>query len=314
MLAVFGHQNPDTDAITAALVYARLLGRQGIDAQAYRLGEPNFETAFVLREAGVDAPPLLETLPAGAQVVLVDHNESAQSLPNLHELTVTRVVDHHKLGDLTTTQPAYLRFEPVGSTGTLLLKLFREAGLSVEPLDARLLLSAILSDTLHFRSPTTTAEDRDAVAFLAPVAGITDVEAYALAMFAAKSDLGDTPAETLLRMDYKVFPFGEPTAPHQWGLGVIETTNPGYVFGRQSELLAAMDNLKAEDGLSGVLLSVVDILNETNRTLVLSATEEKVLREAFGVETQGHVADLGARISRKKQVVPVLETYFTPQG
>ncbi|MCD0170405.1 manganese-dependent inorganic pyrophosphatase [Deinococcus sp. 23YEL01] len=314
MLAVFGHLNPDTDAITAALVYARLLTRQGVDAQAFRLGELNFETAFVLREAGVDAPPLLPELPAGAAVALVDHNESAQSAPNLAELNVTRVVDHHKLGDLSTAQPAYLRFEPVGCTGTILLKLHREAGLSVEPLDARLMLSAVLSDTLHFRSPTTTQEDRDAVAFLAPVAGIEDVEAYALAMFAAKSDLGDTPAEALLRMDYKVFPFGDVAAPQAWGIGVIETTNPSYVFGRQAELLAVMDQVKAQDGLAGVLLSVVDILNETNRTLVLSATEGKVLSEAFGVTVDGPVADLGRRISRKKQIVPTLEGYFAPQG
>ncbi|MCD0157888.1 MULTISPECIES: manganese-dependent inorganic pyrophosphatase [unclassified Deinococcus] len=314
MLAVFGHLNPDTDAITAALVYARLLTRQGVDAQAFRLGELNFETAFVLREAGVDAPALLPELPAGAAVALVDHNESAQSAPNLAELNVTRVVDHHKLGDLSTAQPAYLRFEPVGCTGTILLKLHREAGLSVEPLDARLMLSAVLSDTLHFRSPTTTQEDRDAVAFLAPVAGIEDVEAYALAMFAAKSDLGDTPAEALLRMDYKVFPFGDVAAPQAWGIGVIETTNPAYVFGRQAELLAAMDQVKAQDGLAGVLLSVVDILNETNRTLVLSATEGKVLSEAFGVTVDGPVADLGRRISRKKQIVPTLEGYFAPQG
>lgn len=314
MLAVFGHLNPDTDAITAALVYARLLTRQGVDAQAFRLGELNFETAFVLREAGVDAPPLLPELPAGAAVALVDHNESAQSAPNLAELNVTRVVDHHKLGDLSTAQPAYLRFEPVGCTGTILLKLHREAGLTVEPLDARLMLSAVLSDTLHFRSPTTTPEDRDAVAFLAPVAGIEDVEAYALAMFAAKSDLGDTPAEALLRMDYKVFPFGDVAAPQAWGIGVIETTNPAYVFGRQAELLAAMDQVKAQDGLAGVLLSVVDILNETNRTLVLSATEGRVLSEAFGVTVDGPVADLGGRISRKKQIVPTLEGYFAPQG
>ncbi|GHG41325.1 manganese-dependent inorganic pyrophosphatase [Deinococcus indicus] len=314
MLAVFGHLNPDTDAITAALVYARLLTRQGVDAQAFRLGELNFETAFVLREAGVDAPPLLPELPAGASVALVDHNESAQSAPNLAELNVTRVVDHHKLGDLSTAQPAYLRFEPVGCTGTILLKLHREAGLTVEPLDARLMLSAVLSDTLHFRSPTTTQEDRDAVAFLAPVAGIEDVEAYALAMFAAKSDLGDTPAEALLRMDYKVFPFGDVAAPQAWGIGVIETTNPAYVFGRQAELLAAMDQVKAQDGLAGVLLSVVDILNETNRTLVLSATEGRVLSEAFGVTVDGPVADLGGRISRKKQIVPTLEGYFAPQG
>lgn len=314
MLAVFGHLNPDTDAITAALVYARLLTRQGVDAQAFRLGELNFETAFVLREAGVDAPPLLPELPAGAAVALVDHNESAQSAPNLAELNVTRVVDHHKLGDLSTAQPAYLRFEPVGCTGTILLKLHREAGLTVEPLDARLMLSAVLSDTLHFRSPTTTQEDRDAVAFLSPVAGIEDVEAYALAMFAAKSDLGDTPAEALLRMDYKVFPFGDVVAPQAWGIGVIETTNPAYVFGRQAELLVAMDQVKAQDGLAGVLLSVVDILNETNRTLVLSATEGRVLSEAFGVTVDGPVADLGGRISRKKQIVPTLEGYFAPQG
>ena len=172
MISVFGHLNPDTDAITAAIVYARLLTRQGTPATAYRLGELNFETAFVLREAGLDAPERLPTLAAGSPVALVDHNESAQSAPNLSELDVRYVVDHHKLGDLTTIRPAYLRFEPVGCTGTLLLKLWREAGLSLEPTDARLLLSAILSDTLEFRSPTTTQVDRDAVAFLAPIAGI----------------------------------------------------------------------------------------------------------------------------------------------
>lgn len=312
MLAVFGHTNPDTDAISSALVYAHLLTRMGVPAQAYRLGDLNFETAFVLRELGVEAPPLLPALAAGTPVALVDHNESGQSAPNIAELTVTRVVDHHKLGDLTTSQPPFLRFEPVGCTGTILLKLHREAGLDVEVLDAKLMLSAILSDTLHFRSPTTTQDDRDAVAFLAPVANVTDVEAYALAMFAAKSDLGDTPAAQLLKMDYKVFPFGEPA--QQWGVGVIETTNPAYVFGRKDELLRAMDEARAEDGLNGVLLSVVDILNETNRTFVLSATEEKVVREAFGVEAVDGVADLGNRISRKKQIVPTLEKYFVPEA
>lgn len=310
MLHVFGHLNPDTDAITAALVYANLLRRQGTEAQAFRLGDLNFETPFVLREAGMEAPPLLPALESGTAVALVDHNEAAQSVANLAELDVRRVVDHHKLGDLTTASPAYLRFEPVGCTATLLLKLHREANLSVEPGDAKLLLSAILSDTLHFRSPTTTDEDRDAVAFLAPIAGVENIEQYALAMFAAKSDLGDTPAETLLKMDYKVFPFGDPVKPQPWGLGVIETTNPAYVLGRQGELLAAMDQAKAQDGLSGVLLSVVDILNGTNQTFVLGATEAKVLQDAFGVSTEAQRADLGHRISRKKQIVPTLEQYF----
>ncbi|ACO47078.1 manganese-dependent inorganic pyrophosphatase [Deinococcus deserti] len=308
MIAVFGHRNPDTDAIASAMVYASLLSRQGVEAQAYRLGELNFETSYVLRELGLEAPDLLPELKAGTQVALVDHNESAQSAANLAELAVTRVVDHHKLGDLVTSDPPFLRFEPVGCTSTILLKLFREANLAVEPQDAKLMLSAILSDTLHFRSPTTTPDDRMAVEFLAPIAGIEDVEAYALAMFAAKSDLGDTPAAQLLKMDYKVFPFGDPA--QRWGIGVIETTNPAYVFGRKAELLQAMDEARAEGGLNGVLLSVVDILNETNRTFILSATEHRVVQEAFGVETVDGVADLGDRISRKKQIVPALEAYF----
>ncbi|GGK25533.1 putative manganese-dependent inorganic pyrophosphatase [Deinococcus malanensis] len=309
MIAVFGHRNPDTDAIASAMVYARLLSRQGMEAQAYRLGELNFETSYVLRELGLEAPELLPDLKNGTQVALVDHNESAQSAANLAELSVTRVVDHHKLGDLVTSDPPYLRFEPVGCTATILLKLFREANLSVEPGDAKLMLSAILSDTLHFRSPTTTADDREAAEFLAPIAGIEDMASYAMAMFAAKSDLGNTPAAQLLKMDYKVFPFGEPA--QQWGIGVIETTNPAYVFGRKAELLQAMDEARAEGGLNGVLLSVVDILNETNRTFILSATEHKVIQETFGVEVVDGVADLGGRISRKKQIVPALEAHFT---
>ena len=311
MIAVFGHLNPDTDAITAALVYANLLRRQGLPATAYRLGELNFETAFVLQGAGVPVPELLTALPAGHSVALVDHNESGQSLSGLKSLSVTHVVDHHRLGDLETSQPATLRFEPVGCTATILLQLHLEANLSVEPTDARLLLSAVLSDTLHFRSPTTTAADREAVAFLAPVAGVADVTAYALAMFAAKSDLGDTPASTLLKMDYKVFPFGDQVgAGQKWGLGVIETTNPGYVFGRKAELLAAMEAEKAASGLDGLVLSVIDILNETNRTLVAGDSEAGVMQAAFGAATQDRVADLGDRISRKKQIVPGLEAYF----
>ena len=306
MIAVFGHLNPDTDAITAALVYANLLTRQGEAATAYRLGELNFETAFVLKEAGAQAPELLSELPAGHAVALVDHNESAQSLSGLKTLNVTHVVDHHRLGDLETSQPATLRFEPVGCTATVLLRLHLEANLPVEPLDARLLLSAVLSDTLHFRSPTTTPADREAAAFLSPIAGITDVTAYAMSMFAAKSDLGDTPAAALLKMDYKVFVLGAQT----WGIGVIETTNPGYVFGRQTELLSAMMAEKVASGLDGVLLSVVDILQETNHTLVPGDSEAGVVHAVFGAVAQNHVADLGGRISRKKQLVPALEAHF----
>lgn len=308
MTAVFGHQNPDTDAITSAIVYADFLRRTGVDARAYRLGELNKETRFVLASAGVEAPGLLQSLAAGEAVALVDHNESAQSVPNLAELRVTHVVDHHKLGDLSTNTPFFARFEPLGCTATILAKMHREANLHLEPVTARLLLSAILSDTLHFRSPTTTPEDREVATYLAQIAGLSDLAAYAGEMFAAKSDVADLGADRLLKMDYKVFEFGG----RPYGLGVVETTTPAPILARREELLAAMDREKAESGLAGVLLSVVDILRETNHTFVLSATEEKILTEAFGAPIVDGLADLGARISRKKQIVPALEAYFEP--
>ncbi len=306
MISVFGHLNPDTDAVTSAVVFANFLNRSGLEARAYRLGSLNKETAFVLQKLDLNSPPLLETLPKGERVALVDHNESAQSLPGLAELVVTHVVDHHKLGDLQTSVPIFLRFEPLGSTGTLLAKLHREANLMIEPQDAALMLSAMLSDTLHFRSPSTTPEDREMAHYLAQIADVPDLGAYAGEMFAAKSDVADVPAAQLLRTDYKVFEFGG----QPWGLGVIETTHPASVLARQGELLAAMEAERQESNLAGVLLSVVDILQETNRTLVLGAAEAAALRGAFDAPIEGQLADLGPRISRKKQVVPALEAYF----
>lgn len=306
MLPVFGHTNPDTDAITSAIVYADLLSSLQIPATAYRLGEPNNETLFVLEKANAILPELLPALDKDTSVALVDHNESTQSVPYLSDLKVQYLIDHHKLGDLTTMSPAYLRFEPVGCTATILYKLYAEHNKTPSSSIALLMLSAILSDTLHFRSPTTTEEDKKAAEELSRLAGVEDMTAYALDMFAAKSDLGDTPAEQLLKMDYKVFSLGQ----ERWGVGVIETTNPAYVFGRKAELLNVMASTKEQDGLHGILLSVVDILAETNQTFVISEREAEVLMGAFESATVDNIADLGNRISRKKQIVPALERYF----
>lgn len=314
MLPVFGHRNPDTDAIVSAIVFAAYLTRTGTPATPYRLGELNFETPFVLQAAGLQVPPMLPELPAGTQVALVDHNETMQSAANLADLQVCRVLDHHKLGDLVTGEPLWMRFEPVGACGTILLGLYREAGLEIERHEATLMLASVLSDTLHFRSPTTTEADREAVAALASVAGIDDVEDFALQMFAAKSDLGDTPAAEIAKMDYKEFAFGEEGQKQRWGLGVVETTNAAYVLGRKDELLAALSEIKAADGLDGVLLSVVDILAENNVTLVPGEFEAKMVEAVFGVHASEQAAQLGATISRKKQIVPAFEAYFDHQG
>lgn len=314
MLPVFGHRNPDTDAIVSAIVFASYLTRTGTPARPYRLGELNFETPFVLRTVGLQVPPMLPELPAGAQVALVDHNETMQSAANLADLRVSHVLDHHKLGDLATSEPLWMRFEPVGACGTILLGLYREAGLEIDRREATLMLASVLSDTLHFRSPTTTNADRQAVEVLAPIAGIDDVEAFALQMFAAKSDLGDTPAIEIAKMDYKEFAFGQDDKQQRWGLGVVETTNAAYVLGRKDELLAALGDIKTVDGLDGVLLSVVDILAENNVTLVPDASEAAMVEAVFGVHVNNQEAQLGATISRKKQIVPAFEAYFEQQG
>ena len=264
MISVFGHLNPDTDAVTAALVYAHLLSRSGTPATAYRLGDLNLETAYVLREAGVGAPQLLSSLPAGSPVALVDHNESAQSLPNLSELDVRYVVDHHKLGDLTTSQPAFLRFEPLGCTATLLLKLHREAGLSVEPVDARLLLSAILSDTLHFRSPTTTDADKDAAAFLAPIAGIERRGGL------RHADVRGQERPRRHRCRQAAQDGLQGLSLRRADLGHRRDRDDQSGLRVRAASRAARGHAGREGGarLDGVLLGVVDILNETNRMLV----------------------------------------------
>ena len=304
-LAVFGHQNPDTDAITSALVYASFLNKTGIPATAYRLGDLNNETKFVLERAKVPPPALVPALAAGTEVALTDHNEVEQSISNLGELKITHIVDHHKI-NLSSSEPLYLRFEPLGCTGTILAKLYVENNVHIEVWEANLMLSALLSDTLHFRSPTTTPTDREMGAYLGQIAGVSDLEQYALEQFAAKSDLGNLSAAQMLKTDYKLFTFGGKS----YGLGVLESTNLAYALSRKAELLQAMQDEKDEQNLAGIFLSLVNILEEKNLTLVLGMDEQKVLEGAFKATVKDDLADLGNLISRKKQVVPTLEGYL----
>ncbi|UJR15159.1 hypothetical protein I4U23_002122 [Adineta vaga] len=304
---VVGHRNPDTDAITAALVYADFLRRMNVNAKAYRLGDLNNETKFVLKTADVEQPDMLpDNIPEGAQVALVDHNESQQSMKDLKKMRVTHVVDHHKLGDLATSEPVYLRFEPVGCTATILTKIFRENHLDIDQKTATLLVSAILSDTLHFRSPTTTDDDRKTVEHLHSIAKIDDLEAYAGKMFEAKSDLTGFSTNQILLLDFKIFNFKN----EKWGVGSGETCNVDRMLERKDELIKEMVEEKKKLELNGFLFCIVDILKEKNLTLIPSENEDKVIREAFKVDVKDGIADLASNISRKKQIIPTLETYF----
>lgn len=306
MLAVFWHKNPDTDTICSAIVYSTYLNDTGKEAKAYALGKPNMETIWVLNQWKLSAPEIITTLPEWTRVVLMDHNEASQSIDGRDQLIIDSVIDHHNLGAISTWYPLMMRFEPVGCTCTILHHMFTSANYTPSQTIAWLMISSILSDTLHFRSTTTTQADRDAVEALNTIAQIPDLAAYAQEMFDAKWNLWDMPIEEILKLDYKTF---EMSGKKVW-CGVMETTNPSYGFARKDELLGALAAAKAHDGLDCILFSIIDIIKEENYTLVLGDEEAKVVQWAFGVATQDHLAPLGRRISRKKQMIPELETYF----
>jgi manganese-dependent inorganic pyrophosphatase len=310
MYHIIWHKNPDTDAILSALVAKEYFLAMGMEAEAYRLGDLNKETEFALKSIGVEAPKLISTLDDGAEVVLVDHNSHNQSIDGIEKLQVKCIIDHHRVENLSSNEPIQLRFDPICSTCSILFLMFAEQDLEIPDHVARMILAGILSDSLAFRSPTTTDEDREIAGYLAEDLGIDDIQAYAKAMFDAKSDLGDMPTRKILELDYKVFSF---SGDKKYGYGVMETTSPNYALSRKNEIIAEMKSLKEETGLHAIFFSVVDILAEKNTTFVSGDLERDALSAVFGAGTQDMIADLGNRMSRKKELEPPLTAYFEKQ-
>lgn len=277
MLHIFGHTNPDTDAICSAVVAADFYAQLGYEAKAFRLGEPNLEAVYVLEQAGVDMPPLLKEVKDPIQVVLVDHNSPHQSMPNLGKQMIRGFIDHHTIENMNTDMPTFMRFEPFCSTCTILFEMYREKNFEISEPIAKLMIAGILSDSLAFRSPTTTDHDKMVADELAKQLSIDDIQAYAKLMFDAKSDLGDTAIRDIVTMDYKEFEFGS----RKVAIGVLETTNPGCVMGRKGEILEDLAKLKEETSLHAVFFSVVDILEEANTMIVLSDDEKEAVESAF---------------------------------
>lgn len=239
-------------------------------------------------------------------MALVDHNERAQTIENIADLEIHSIVDHHKIGNLATENPIFLRTEKLCSTSSVLYKMMKEDGMKPNKEHATLIISAILSDSLHFRSPTTQDEDRFIVEELNEIARIPNIEEYAMEMFRAKSDLGDISIDELIKIDYKEFEVNGKKV----GVGTVETTNPDYSLSRKDEIVAGMRRIKQQDHLAFMMLSIVDILNERNTTIVSDDEDAQILREIFSVDTIDNIVDLGKRISRKKQVIPELTAYF----
>ncbi|EAH3805993.1 manganese-dependent inorganic pyrophosphatase, partial [Listeria monocytogenes] len=295
---VFGHKNPDTDTICSAISYAELKKAQGADIEAVRLGELNSETAFVLDYFQVTAPRLVQTVANEvSEVALVDHNERQQSVDDIDDVTVTAVVDHHRIANFETSDPLYYRAEPVGCTTTILLKMFRENEVEVSKTVAGLMLSAIISDTLLFQSPTCTEEDKVAAQKLAQIADV-DIQSYGMEMLKAGADVSKkTVAELLL--DAKEFNMND----NKVEIAQINVVDVNDVLSRRAEVEALMTQNIVDKGLDLYLFVITNILTNDSVGIAIGS-KTAVVEEAYGVKFVENQAPLKGVVSRKKQVVP----------
>lgn len=298
---VFGHKNPDTDTIASAIAYAELKKELGVHAEAIRLGEINGETQFALDYFKVAIPRLVTRVSSEAHhVILVDHNERQQSADDIDAVTVTEVIDHHRIANFETSDPLYYRAEPVGCTTTILNKMYKEHGVAIKPEIAGLMLSAIVSDSLLFKSPTCTEQDVIAARELAEIAGV-DVNVYGLDMLKAGADLSKKTIDELIALDAKEFTMGSLKVE----IAQANTVDTAEVLLRQAELEARIESLIAEKDLDLYMLLVTDILTNNSVALVLGP-EASLVERAYGLEATNHLVYLEGVVSRKKQVVPVL--------
>ena len=303
VLQVFGHKSPDTDSTGSPIIWAWYLSEiQGIPAQANLLGEPNNEALFMLQHWQLDKPEIISEVAPGAPVVIVDTNNPAELPDVINQADIRAVIDHHKLvGGLETKAPIDITIRPLACTATIMHDLMDADAAKMPRAVKGAMLSCILSDTLAFRSPTTTDHDRALAEALAEELSV-NLSEYSAQMFAAKSDVSAFSDVELLRMDSKSFPVGDQTLR----VSVLETTAPHVVLARKAALMAAMGPVALEDNVDQVLLFVVDILAEEATLLVPNEAVKSIAEKSFDVCVDGDSVVLPGVMSRKKQIVPQL--------
>ncbi|THD72115.1 manganese-dependent inorganic pyrophosphatase [Thalassobius vesicularis] len=303
-IQVFGHKSPDTDSTGSPIVWAWYLNEvKGTAAKPVLLGEPNTEAAFVLKRWNLDKPEIISGVDAGAPVVIVDTNNPAELPADINKADILAIIDHHKLvGGLETKGPIDITIRPLACTATIMVDLMGDDAAKMPDAIKGAALSCIISDTLEFRSPTTTPHDREVVEKLAAELGI-DVAAYAAEMFEAKSDVSAFSDAELLRMDSKEYNVDG----KEFRVSVLETTAPKLILDRKDSLMASMVDVAKEDGADQVLLFVVDILNEEATLLVPNDLVKTVAEKSFGATVTGDLVVLPGIMSRKKQIIPNLK-------
>ena len=299
---IFGHKNPDTDSICSALVKERFNRKLGYEkCVARRLGNLNKETEYVLNYLGIEAPELLEKVEEGQEVILVDHNEFNQSVEGIEKAKVIGVIDHHRIANFETSEPLYYNARPYGCTCTILYKEYKQRGLEISKEEAILMASAIISDTLLLKSPTTTNHDVKALEELEKIAGI-DIKEYGLEMLKAGTDLDDFTAEQLINLDAKSLD-KEGT---KFVIAQVNTVSIDNVLKRQEEIENEMKKAIEEKGLSLFVFAITDILN-SNSEIIALGEKSNIIEPAFGKTLENNRAFLEGVVSRKKQLLPNID-------
>ena len=302
-IQVFGHKAPDTDSTGSPIIWAWYLSQiKGTPAEAKLLGEPNTEAAFVLERWNLAKPEIIADVAAGHDVVIVDTNNVAELPPSINDANIIQIIDHHMLqGGLKTVIPIDITIRPLACTATIMYDLMGADAAKMPDKIKGAMLSCIISDTMEFRSPTTTAHDQAVAESLAADLGI-DISEYAAEMFAAKSDVSALSDAQLIRMDSKLFSI----AGKKLRISVLETTSPSTILARKDALMAAMPDVAREDGTDQVLLFVVDILNQHATLLIPNDLVKGIAEDSFGVSITGDTVVLPGIVSRKKQIIPAL--------
>ena len=299
---VAGHKSPDTDSICSAISYANLLTQMGTPATPVCAGDANKETKYVLQHFGFEHPQIVtnweEFAPNSGNLYLTDHNESKQIIDGYKSMNMCGVIDHHRIGDFETDGPVFIRMEPVGCTNTILTKLYIENNQEIPKNIAGLMLSAIISDTVLFRSPTCTETDKEMAHKLAAIAGV-DIESYGLDMLKAGADISDLTNDEIVSTDMKEFSEAGQTI----SIGQISVMDTTDVLAKQAELVAALEDLRTANGYAASYIMVTNILDEST-TLIYSGDVESVVVNAFGKNVKDNAVFLPNTMSRKKQIVP----------
>ena len=301
-ILIFGHKNPDTDTICSSIVKEKLNKKMGqSNCKAVRLGNINKETEFILNYLGIEAPELVEKVEEGQKVIMVDHNEFGQSVDGIENAKIIEVVDHHCIGNFRTSDPLYYTARPYGCTATILYKEYKLNELEINKEEAALMASAIISDTLLLKSPTTTEHDVKALEELGKIAEI-NVEEYGLEMLKAGTDLDDFTAEQLVNLDAKSVEKNK----NKFVIAQVNTVDIPDVLKRQDELENAMRNEIEKKGLVLFVLAITDILNSNSEIIVLGDKKE-IVEKAFQKTIENNRMFLEGVVSRKKQLLPNID-------